>query len=145
MSNGDHKYISVFGFGGLVDYTLTGNKINEYAKKAVKAGVSALSKQFKTSETASKPAVITHTTDRNVYITIANYKKRVTRKSCIEEVFNFNVLVQLTFNPITISGISDIKPSPKSYDYKEYIGSFYGMGRRGRTWRGKRVEYNEKR
>ena len=145
VSDRDHKYISVFAFGGLVDYTLTGSKINGYAKKAVKAGVNALSRHFKTSDTKSKPAVITHTTDRNIYITIANYEKRATNKSRIEEVFDFNVLVKLTFNPSTISGISDIKPSPKSYDYKEYIGSFYGMGRRGRIWRGRRVEYNEKR
>ena len=70
VNDRDHKFISVYAFGGTVDYALTGGKINGYAKRGVKAAVNALSRQFKTSETETKPSVITHTTDRNVYITI---------------------------------------------------------------------------
>ena len=146
----DHEFITAYIFGGSAfgintSYTLTGSDINKYAKDAFKSGVDALKSHFSKSTLASKPAVIVHTTDRDIYLTIANYKKKATNKSRIEEVFDWNVLVKLSFNPSTFSGFSSLNPQPVSYSYKEYIGSFYGMGRRGSTWKGRRVDYSEKR
>ncbi len=146
VSDRNQKFISIYAFGGLVDYDLTGGKINGYAKKGVKSAVKALGKVFKTSELNGKPAVITQqSTDRNFYVTIANYKKSATNKSRIEEVFDFNILMKFTFNPSTISSVGDIKPEPISYDYKELKISAFGMGRRYNRWQGKRINYNEKR
>jgi len=76
----------------------------------------------------------------DLHVSHVNWSKTNTNDNRIVEILDYNVIVSIKFNPATGSfgGIT-----PKSVSYKEAKMHFYGMGKRGNTWKGSMLTFSE--
>ena len=83
-------------------------------------------------------------TDQKVIVDYRDFSQRKNDCHKLEKVFdsNYGFGIKLGFgdgNGFSIEGFS----MPKLYDYKKASANFYGVGRRGSTYKGSKIVYND--
>jgi hypothetical protein len=125
-----------------IGYSVSTKDINNYAESKLRSAINSfIRKQTKPDE--KTPTVITAMTQDKARYIHHNWKKHRTNENKIIEVFDWNTAqISVSFNPGSGSGASpDVKKTAKSYEL--ILADVYGVGRRGNTWKGSRVEYLE--
>lgn len=127
---------------GVTNYNVSSERMNNLFWESLWQTAKAVM----TSNGYSEPEKITIVgiTDQKVIVDYRDFSQRKDDCHKLEKVFDSNYGFGITLgfgdgNGFSLEGIS----MPNLYDYEEVSADFYGVGRRGNTYKGSKIVYND--